>query len=108
MNRGIVLAWVAGEIIVIYRGAWKEKRPPWPSELLLSSLVFVVLGVIAEKKELATPAGLAAWGFVAGAYLKLFDPTTLGGVGTKSSTQSASSTPPPPSAGGTTGVGPAK
>jgi hypothetical protein len=104
MNRGIVLAWITGEIIVIYRGAWKEKRPPWPSELLLSSLVFMALAGVAEKKELAPAASLAAWGFVIAAYLNLFNPTTLGGVGSTSSTSSAST----PSAGGTTGVGPEK
>jgi hypothetical protein len=76
MNKGIVLAWIVGESIVIYRGAFKQKRPPFPSELLLSSLVFMTLGAVSEKKELAPLATLTAWGFVIAAYLRLVDPVS--------------------------------
>jgi hypothetical protein len=70
-SRGIIIAWILGEAIVIYRGAFKEKRPPWPSELLLSSLVFVGLGFISEIEALATPAVLLAFGWDIAAFMNV-------------------------------------
>lgn len=108
-KRGIILAWLVGTGIVVYRAAWPQKRPPYPSELVLTSIVFITLSVIAEIEALATPAVIAAWGFDIAAYLRLVDPTEFGLPGKTP----AASTPTPvvtgvPSAGGTTGVGPAK
>jgi hypothetical protein len=109
-NRGIVLAWLVGEAIVIYRGAVKDKRPPWPGEMLLSSLVFIGLAVLSEIDALKTATVLAAWGLDAAAYLRLF-PATYLDMGQKVPADVAAAQAAPasqPSAGGTTGVQAAK
>lgn len=105
-SRGIIIAWLIGEGIIIYRGAAKEKRPPWPSELLFSSVVFVSLGFLAEIESAATLAVLLAFGFDIAAFMNLAPslpinkPAPTAGAATAPAVQ--------PSAGGTTGVGPAK
>lgn len=73
-SRGIIIAWVIGESIIIYRGAFKQKRPPWPGELFWSSLVFISLGFLAEIESFATPAVLLGFGWDIAAFMNLFDP----------------------------------
>lgn len=75
-SRGVIIAWILGEAIVIYRGAFKEKRPPWPSELFYTSVVFVSLGFLAEMEAAATIAVLLGFGWDIAAFMNLFDPVT--------------------------------
>lgn len=69
MNRGIFVAWMVGEGIIIYRTVSKEHRPPMPGELLASSGLFVLLGLLSEAQP--GLAALLAWGFDAAAFLNL-------------------------------------
>lgn len=70
-SRGIIIAWVLGEAIVLYRGPFKEKRPPWPSELFYTSIVFVSLGFLAEIESAATIAVLLGFGWDIAAFMNL-------------------------------------
>ena len=45
--KGVIIAWGVAEAIVIYRAA-KDKRPPYPGEMLGASGAFVVLAILAE------------------------------------------------------------
>ena len=69
MRKGILLAWLVGEAIIVYRTVHNESRPPMPGELLASSGGFVLLALLAEVQP-----GLAltlAWGLDAAAFLNL-------------------------------------
>jgi hypothetical protein len=57
---GFVLAWFAGESIVIYRWA-KLKAPPTPGALALSSGLFLGLAVISQYQPARTTAIVTAW-----------------------------------------------
>jgi len=55
------LAWLIGEGIVTYR--WiREKAPPPPGALALSSILFAGLAVVAEYRPARTTATLMAFG----------------------------------------------
>ena len=56
---GFVLAWFAGEGIVVYRWV-KLKAPPPPGALALASGVFVGLAVLAQYQPARTTATVAA------------------------------------------------
>lgn len=78
----LIAAWIVGEGIVIYRVVARQHRPPMPGELLASSGLFVMLGLL----SMAQPklANLLAWGFDAAAFLNLA-PTVLAGGATPTS-----------------------
>ena len=57
---GFVLAWLAGESIVVYRWV-KLKAPPPPGALLLSSGLFVGLAIIGQYEPARTTATVTAW-----------------------------------------------
>lgn len=64
-------AWLVGEGIIIYRSVKTQKAPPGPGQLLLSSGVFVMLGILAEAQQ-ARPLAIAlAWGFDIGAFMNI-------------------------------------
>jgi hypothetical protein len=76
---GIVLAWLAGEGIIIYRSWKKDGRPPMPGQLLASSALFAALGLLAEAPNARFLAGALAWGFDIAAFMNLA-PTILTGA----------------------------
>lgn len=65
-------AWMVGEGIIIYRSVKKQKAPPGPGQLLLSSGVFVMLGLLAESQAIRPLAITLAWGFDIAAFMNLF------------------------------------
>ena len=67
----LVLAWLAGEGLIIYRSYKKDHRPPMPGQLLAASGVFLVLGVMAQNQKLTTLAGLLGWGFDIAAFMNV-------------------------------------
>lgn len=91
---GIVLAWAVGEGIIIYRSVRKKHAPPMPGQLLASSGLFVLLGLLAQAQSARLLAASIAWGFDLAAYLNLA-PSLTGGTSAKS----ASNILPTPSGG---------
>ncbi len=66
------MAWLVGEGIIIYRSVKQQKAPPGPGQLLISSGVFVLLGLLAEAEKARFLATSLAWGFDAAAFMNLF------------------------------------
>lgn len=77
---GFVLAWFAGEGIVIYRWA-KLKAPPTPGALLLSSGLFAALAVIGQYQPARTAATAAAWALDLAILLQVVGKTPTGVTG---------------------------
>lgn len=67
-----VMAWLVGEGIIIYRSVKTQKAPPGPGQLLLSSGVFVILGLLAESQSARSLAVTLAWGFDIAAFMNLW------------------------------------
>jgi hypothetical protein len=65
----VLLAWIVGEGLIIYRTVKEHHRPPMPGELLLSSGLFVMLGLMGEAQPAL--AATLAWGFDMAAFLAL-------------------------------------
>lgn len=64
-------AWLVGEGIIIYRSVKTQKAPPGPGQLLLSSGVFALLGLLAEAESARKLAITLAWGFDIGAFMNI-------------------------------------
>lgn len=71
---GLILAWLTGEGILIYRTVTQQHRPPYPAELLGTSGLFVMLALLGEVQQQF--ASLLAWGLVAAAFMNLWPTTT--------------------------------
>jgi hypothetical protein len=66
-----VAAWAVGEGLIVYR-AWRQRKaPPMPGQLLASSALFVMLGLLAESDQARGLAVALAWGFDLAAFLNL-------------------------------------
>jgi hypothetical protein len=65
----LILAWLTGEGIMIYRQVTKQKRPPLPAELIATSGLFILLALLAESH--GPLAQTLAWGLVGAAALNL-------------------------------------
>lgn len=68
---GIVLAWLVGEGIVIYRSFHDDHRWPMPGQLLASTALFAALGFLARNDQARFLAGAMAWGFDIAAFMNL-------------------------------------
>lgn len=74
----LAIPWLVEVGIIAWRDAKNEKRPPIPSELLATFVVFGAFSLFSEKAP-----GLAAtlgWGIVAATFLNFVDPTLNGPV----------------------------
>lgn len=71
MGGAIVLAWLVGEGIITYRSFKKNHHPPMPGQLLASSGLFAVLGILAANDQLKFVATAAAWGFDIAAFMNV-------------------------------------
>lgn len=69
---GLIAAWLVGEGIIIYRSVKNQKIPPGPGQLLISSGIFVLLGLLAESPKARPLAVTLAWGFDIAAFMNLF------------------------------------
>lgn len=67
-----VMAWLVGEGILIYRSVKEQKAPPGPGQLLWSSAIFVLLGLLAESQNARPLAITMAWGFDIAAFMNLY------------------------------------
>lgn len=68
---GIVLAWLVGEGIIVYRSFKQDHRAPVPGQLLGASAIFIMLGLLAEAPRATFLAGALAWGFDVAAFLNI-------------------------------------
>jgi len=65
-------AWLIGEGIIVYRSVKQQKAPPGPGQLLLSSGLFVMLGLLAESRSARPLAITLAYGFDIAALMNLW------------------------------------
>lgn len=66
----LILAWLAGESMIVYRWA-KAGSPPTPGALALGSGLFVLCAVLAEYRPARTAATMLAIGVDVAAYLQI-------------------------------------
>ena len=66
-----MLAWLAGESLIIWRSVAKNRHLPVPGTLLGSAGFFAILAVLAQYDPARLPATAAAWGFNLAAVLNL-------------------------------------
>jgi hypothetical protein len=76
--RGIILAWLIGEGIIVYRSVSKDHAPPVPGALLATSGLFVLLALLAEYEPARFLATAMAFGVDLAALMNL---PVLGGQG---------------------------
>lgn len=74
--RGIILAWLIGEGIIVYRSVSTNQAPPMPGQLLAASGLFVMLAVLAEYDKARFLATALAFGVDLAALVNLWE---LGG-----------------------------
>jgi hypothetical protein len=67
---GLVLAWLAGESVLVWRWA-KAGAPPTPGALLLSSGVFAGLALLGQAQQARTLAATLAWGYDLAIFLQV-------------------------------------
>lgn len=58
----LVLAWLIGEGIIVWRSAVKEHRPPVPGDMLAATGLFALLAVLAEYQPARSAATAFAYG----------------------------------------------
>lgn len=85
----LIAAWLVGEGIIVYRSVKQQKAPPGPGQLLLSSGLFLMLGLLAEAPSARKLAVSLAVGFDIAALMNLW-----GAGGPKAGSQ-AGNWPPP-------------
>lgn len=68
----LILAWLTGEGLMIYKDVTRNHRPPLPAELLATSGLFVVLALLGEAQPALSST--LAWGFDTAAFLTLWSP----------------------------------
>lgn len=79
MRRGIILTWLVGEGIIIYRAFKKNPAPPMPGELLVVSALFAGLALLGEVSDGAAQfATLLGAGLDIAAAMNLFESGTIG------------------------------
>lgn len=89
---GVILAWLVGEGIIIYRSVKVQKAPPSPGQLLYSSGVFVMLALLSQAEQARFLATAIAWGLDAAAFMNLV-PDQLSGP--SQNAKNAGTWPPP-------------
>src|SRR5579862_3984919 len=72
----ITVAWLAEVGIISWRSVKNNARPPLPSELLATFIVFGGLSLLANNPKAAQIANITAGGFVIATLLNFFDPAT--------------------------------
>ncbi|MDA8323847.1 MAG: hypothetical protein M0030_29115 [Actinomycetota bacterium] len=91
---GIVLAWMVGEGIIVYRSVKSTHAPPMPGQLLATSGVFVLLALLSQAQQARFLAAALAWGFDVAAFMNLF-PAVTGGTPKVTATSKTAATAAP-------------
>ena len=89
---GIVLAWLAGESLIIWRSVVKNHHLPVPGTLLGSAGFFAILAVVGQYEPARMAATATAWGFNLAAVLNLLPEQIAPGPAGKSSGKPSSKT----------------
>ena len=84
---GLVVAWLVGEGILIYRSVKRNHSPPVPGALLATSGLFVLLALLAEAERARFLATALAWGLDVAAFMNLYPPVTGAGTQATGTTQ---------------------
>lgn len=79
MQRGILLAWLAGMGIISWREVKTYHQPPVPGRLLSASGWFALLALLASYQPAAGAAAAIAWGTDVAALLNIL-PAQLAGT----------------------------
>lgn len=58
----LILAWLIGEGIIVWRAAAKQHQPPVPGQMLAATALFAGCAVLAEYQPARTAAILFAYG----------------------------------------------
>ena len=83
---GLILAWIAGESIVIYRNWKTDHRPPMPGQLIAVSGVYLGAALLTSAGPSGPLLGGAVgWGMTIAAFLNLA-PSLTGGSTTSKTT----------------------
>lgn len=92
----VTILWLGEVGIITWRSVRNKSRPPLPSELLSTFIVFGGLALIANNPKANKAATLMAGGFVVATLLNFFDPATGKpyGVSTNTNTATAASVTP--------------
>jgi hypothetical protein len=97
VRSGIILAWLIGEGIIVWKSVTKNHRPPMPGTLLVSSGEFALLALLAEYEPARGAATAMAFGLDLAAFL------SPGLLGAQAAAPAASNVAPTPT--GTVPVG---
>jgi hypothetical protein len=75
MREGLLTAWFASLGITTWRTVTKLQRPPLPSEIVASMIVFGGLSLVSSSDTAAPAATLFGWGVVVAQFLGFFPAT---------------------------------
>jgi hypothetical protein len=70
--RGLILAWLIGEGIIVFRSVSKDHAPPAPGALIATSGLFILLAILAEYDPARFAATAMAFGVDAAALLNFW------------------------------------
>lgn len=60
--RGLILAWIIGESVIVYRSVTQNHAPPVPGTLIATSGLFALLALLAEYQQARSAATALAFG----------------------------------------------
>jgi hypothetical protein len=101
---GVMLAWLAGLGIIGYRQVAQQHHAPFAGKILGASMLFGLLGLLAEVPAATGFATLLAWGFDLAAVLDVL-PQGLGGTSKSAPSSGWSATGTTQKPGTTTAAG---
>jgi hypothetical protein len=87
---GLILAWMLGEGIIVWRSAYKEHKPPIPGQMLAATGLFALCALLAEYEPARGAATAFAFGIDIAVLLKV-----LPGTGTSSASSMKKAGPAP-------------
>lgn len=71
----LTVPWITEIVVIGWRDFKNHKRPPYPSELLATFVIFGLLSLPASNENFAKAAQLFGWGIVMATFFNFVDPT---------------------------------
>jgi hypothetical protein len=75
---GLILAWMIGEGLIVWRAVKTEHQPPVPGSMLAASALFALLAIAAEYQPARGAATAFAYGIDIAVLLKVLPGTKAG------------------------------